>query len=61
MLIKKFFKVNLIILLFIIIIRFLNYIYKITIKTENTTDIHFKKNTWENNYMFGVFDYKKKK
>ena len=60
MLIKNFIKLNVIILLIIIIVRSFTYMYKIMIKNENTTDIHFKKNSWENNYMFGMCEYNKK-
>ncbi len=60
MLIINFILFNFFVILLLLIIRFFNYMYKILIKNENTTDIHFKGNTWENNYMFGVFDYTKK-
>ena len=60
MLIKNFILFHFFVILLIMIIRFFNYVYKTMIEKENTIDIHFKQNTWENNYMFGVLDYTKK-
>ena len=60
MLIKMFITLNVSILLIIILLRSFTYIYKIMIENENTTDIHFKKNSWENNYMLGMCEFNKK-
>jgi hypothetical protein len=60
MLIKIFIKLNVIILLIFIIVRSFTYIYKNMNKNENTMDIHFKKNSWENNYMFAMCEFNKK-
>ena len=60
MLIKIFIKLNFIILLIFIIVRSFTYMYKIMDKNENTMDIHFKKNSWENNYMFAICEFNKK-
>jgi len=60
MLIKMFITLNVSILLIIILLRSFTYIYKIMNENENATDIHFKKNSWENNYMLGMCEFNKK-
>ena len=60
MLIKMFITLNVSILLIIILLRSFTHIYKIMNENENATDIHFKKNSWENNYMLGMCEFNKK-